>query len=103
MSTATYAERMTQQQRLIVLRLLASLPPSYAASSGNIREELARWHHRLSRDQMHTMLAWLAEQGLVVTETIGPVVNATLTARGLDVANGEAVVPGVERHTDIAR
>jgi len=37
------------------------------------------------------------EQGLVETESVGPVLVVTLTARGLDVAQSRVAVPGVKR------
>lgn len=41
---------------------------------------------------------WLAEQGLVRTEELeAGVLVAAITERGLDVAGGRAVVPGVRR------
>jgi len=46
---------------------------------------------------VRTDLAWLAEQGLLQTATTGDVTMATLLTRGVDVAAGRAVVPGVKR------
>lgn len=92
-----WAEITQEERRLLVLQLLALQKPHYQAQSGMLREGLASKNHSLSRDQMHTELAWLAEQSLLVTEVIGPAVTATLTARGLDVAQGVAGVPGVRR------
>jgi hypothetical protein len=50
-----------------------------------------------TRDQIKTELAWLAEQQLVTSEDHAGLVVATLTERGLDVAEGRTVVPGVQR------
>jgi hypothetical protein len=53
--------------------------------------------HTASLDQVRTDLAWLAEQGLVSSRTTADVTIATLTARGVDVATGRAVQPGVKK------
>lgn len=97
MTKKSWAEITQEERRLIVLQLLALQKPHYQAQSTILREGLAAKNHQLSRDQMHTELAWLAEQGLLVTEVVGPSVTATLSARGLDVATGAAGVPGVRR------
>ena len=66
-----------------------------------IHEVLDSLGHGVSRDQLLADLAWLAEQGLVACDCLKPGGNgctvATLTPRGLDVALGRAVVPGVKR------
>lgn len=97
----SYAQIVLEERRLQTLKLLAATKPDYRSNSGNVREGLAQLSHRLSRDQMHTELAWLSEQGLLTLEAVGPMVVATLTARGLDVAEGTAAVPGVKRHSAI--
>lgn len=50
-----------------------------------------------TRDALRGELAWLAEQGLINQDTIEGAAIAALTDRGLDVAEGLAVVPGVSR------
>lgn len=92
----SYRDLVSADVRLVLLRLLAELP-AYEANSSVLREALERYGHRISRDQVHTELAWLSEQGLVTTREIASVVIATLTPRGLDVAHGRAFVPGVRR------
>ena len=66
-----------------------------------LHEVLDSLGHGVSRDQLLADLAWLAEQGLVACDCLKPGGNgctvATLTPRGLDVALGRAVVPGVKR------
>lgn len=47
---------------------------------------------------MRNHLNWLEEQGLVQIERLSDgFMVAKITQRGLDVANGEAVVDGVKR------
>jgi Fe2+ or Zn2+ uptake regulation protein len=88
----------TADRRLVILRLLEQAP-GYAANDSILHSGLEHVGHRCSRDQVRTDLAWLAEQGLVEVEMLpgAKIVVATIVARGLDVANGRATVPGVKR------
>lgn len=92
----SYREMAMQDLRLVVLRMLASAP-SYAANVYIIGRELERNGHHESKDSIQTQLAWLAEQGLVHLVTDPPLVVATLSDRGLDVAQGRSIAPGVQR------
>lgn len=86
----------TEHLRLSILRLLEGAP-AYRANSSIIHGEVNRFGLAASRDQVKTELSWLAEQALVRAETVGDMVVAELTDRGVDVATGRAVVPGVQR------
>lgn len=89
-------ELMTQDQRLVILRSLADA--GYDANESILDECLALYGHKISRDLVRNHLNWLEEQGLVRIERLsGGFMVATITQRGLDVANGEAVVDGVKR------
>lgn len=87
---------VAEDRRLETLRLLAG-DPGYAHNDGVIQVALKAMGHAISRDRLLIDLAWLKDAGLVKTEAVGPVVVARLTKRGLDVAHGDAVVPGVKR------
>lgn len=91
-----YAEFLRQDVRLVLLRLLEEMP-AYRANSSVLNAALDSYGHTLSRDQVKTELYWLAEQGAVVLEDIGPVLVASLTERGQDIAAGRARVPGIKR------
>lgn len=91
-----YADFLRQDMRLVILRLLVEMP-AYRANSSVLNAALDNFGHTISRDQVKTELAWLAEQGAVALEDIGPVVVATLTERGQDIAAGRARVPGIKR------
>ena len=86
----------TADARLVMLRCLAA-SSGRAANESLLCEQVAQWGHVVSADRLRTELQWLAEQRLVEIREIGGVAIATLTQRGLDVANGRAVVPGVRR------
>ncbi|WP_312566196.1 ArsR family transcriptional regulator [Comamonas sp.] len=91
-----YAQVLTEDRRLVILRVLSELN-AYKANSSVIGTLLERWGHTPSRDQIKTDLRWLEEQGLLSIEEIESVLLATLTERGMDVAKGRASQPGVKR------
>ena len=85
-----------EDRRLVILRLLAE-DADYRVNSSILQQGIDLYGHSVSRDRLHTDLNWLAEQDLVTLEKIDSVMVVTLSQRGLDVANGRAVVPGVKR------
>ena len=91
---------VTADRRLQILCLLAE-SHAYTASADLLQTVLAGMGHAISHDRLATDLEWLTEQGLIGLERIGDGANAVplarVTARGLDVANGMAAVPGVAR------
>lgn len=91
-----FYEFLREDQRLVILRLLAELP-AYSANSSVLYSALSQYGHYPSRDAVKNELYWLQEQGLISIDDIGTVIVATLTPRGLDVATGRAIVPGVKR------
>ncbi len=96
MSTLDFSTHLSEDRRLVLLRILAEMP-GYRSNSSVLRTLLERWGHTPSRDQVATDLLWLHEQGLVASEQVGKVLVVTLTERGQDVATGRARVPGVAR------
>jgi repressor of nif and glnA expression len=92
----TLQERLTEDRRLVVLRLLQEMPANRSNSSV-IADSLNLWGHHVSRDYVRTQLRWLEEQGLVSIEDLDGVLVVTLTERGHDVATGAAVVDGVKK------
>lgn len=86
----------TKDQRLVILRSLVEA--GYDANESILDDCLALYGHKISRDLVRTHLNWLEEQGLVKIERLdNGFMIATITQRGVDVANGEAVVDGVKR------
>lgn len=91
-----YSDFIRQDIRLVILRLLAEMT-GYRANSSVLTMALDTFGHALSRDQVKTELNWLAEQGALTLDNVGPVMVATLTERGQDIAAGRARVPGIKR------
>jgi hypothetical protein len=91
-----YSDFIRQDVRLVLLRLLVEMT-AYRANSSVLTMALDSYGHSLSRDQVKTELHWLAEQGALTVADVGPVLVATLTERGQDIAAGRARVPGIKR------
>lgn len=86
-----------EDRRLSIL-LVLSESPSYAANLFLVQTAVASiYGHNVSLDVLATDVAWLSEQGLVTSVATGEVTVATLTRRGVDVAAGRAMQPGVKR------
>ena len=96
MSVVTLKDRLNEDRRLVILRLLAETP-EYRLNESTMAAALADFGHAASRDQVRGDFAWLAEQDLVTIEEIAGITIATATARGLDAAMGRTIVPGVRR------
>jgi len=94
-----YCDLKAQHHRLIILRLLQEDSAAYTLNDSMLQDGMEMVGQKCSRDCVRTHLSWLKEQGLITLKTVldGAVYVATLTARGLDVATGAAVVPGVKR------
>lgn len=93
-----YLEHISEDRRLVILRLLLEAV-AYEANTSQLETSLAIFAVRQSRDQLHSELAWLEEQGLITCRrpAVGSVLVAKITTRGADVARGLAYVPGVKK------
>ena len=94
--TQTYSQLITEDRRLVIVKALNE-DPGYSHNESVLQSVLNMFGHRISRDQVRTLLGWLAEQGLITTDDVGDCMVAKLTSRGSDVATGMVVVPGVKR------
>jgi hypothetical protein len=92
----SFADVMEQDRRLVVLKGLEA-SAAFKAAQFVLQRYVEQFGHVVSVDRVKGDLAWLAEQGLVNVVTPEGITVATLTQRGLDVASGRAVVPGVTR------
>lgn len=93
----SYLDHLLEHARLAVLKLLAEAP-SYRANDSVLAQAIDQLGLPVTRDQLRGQLAWLEEQALATLERPTPtLIVATATQRGLDVATGRAIVPGVVR------
>lgn len=85
-----FAERMAQDRRTLILRLLEKCPGARAYPSA-LRDALARFGHVL--DQVTPDLVWLRERGFLTMEVLGMEPHeARLTELGGDVARGRGAI-----------
>jgi ribosomal protein L12E/L44/L45/RPP1/RPP2 len=88
---------ITQDRRLVILRALNE-DAGYSQNESVLQSILEVFGHKVSRDQVRSLISWLAEQDLVNIDFVGAdFMVAKLTGRGVDVATGAATVPGVKR------
>ena len=101
----SYADTITADLRLVMLRILADPEtPNYTLNSSILHKLMKeKTGYQVARDKACTELCWLKEQGLVTLKEGEGFYIATLTSRGLDVATGAAVVPGVDRPSPRSR
>lgn len=93
----TYADHLREERRLVLLQLLAE-QTGYRANSSTLHAGLAFLGIPGSRDDINTDMAWLEEQGYLTLTIVSEGVRvAALSARGHDVAQGQALVPGIRR------
>ena len=93
----TFQTTLTEDRRLSLLLVLEQTP-GYSANAFLLRDAIGQiYGHNASLVQVRGDIAWLAEQELVTSRTVGDVTLATLTARGVDAATGRANVPGVKK------
>lgn len=88
---------LEEDLRLVLLLLLKE-------AGGTANESVLRsgaaglGHAKATRDELRFELEWLKERGLVTLEWFGDkVAVASITERGLDVAEGRVTVEGVKK------
>ncbi|RUD74345.1 ArsR family transcriptional regulator, partial [Pseudomonas aeruginosa] len=55
--TSNYSDFISQDRRLVILRILAEMP-TYQANSSVLHTVLSQWGHDPSRDQVKGELRW---------------------------------------------
>ncbi len=91
-----FATLKTENLRLVVVKALAE-DAGYEHNETVLHSIVDQFGHNISRDRLRTELAWLAEQGLIALRDVAGYQVARLTGRGVDVAEGNVIVPGVQR------
>ena len=98
MMMMTLEDRLTEDRRLVMLRVLDEAP-GCSANESILQDILVDFGHRVSRDYVKTQMHWLREQGLIRLESVRDYLIATIAARGSEAVKGYVVVPGVKRPT----
>ncbi|KXF92102.1 hypothetical protein [Phaeobacter inhibens] len=92
----SYADDLRKHARISILRFIEDAP-KYTSNVSMLATQLPRVGIAFTRDQIATELHWLAEQGMATIETIGDFVVVTATSRGVEVAQGIARHPEIQR------
>ena len=93
----SFAEIQSQHIRLTVLRLLAKGGGDYSANDSIIADALPHLGFTVGRERVRAEIEWLRDSALVKVENVESLLIATLTQRGLDVAEGRTTATGVKR------
>lgn len=92
-----FHQTRSKHRRIAILRTLEE-QRNYTLNTSLLRDFVNALGFDVSRADLATELAWLADQGLVtVVEATATVRVATLTGDGEDVASGRREVPGIKR------
>lgn len=89
-------DTITENRRLYILKTL-QVSVDYRMSDMLLQAALNKIGHGVALSVLRGDLAWLERQGLVSTSSLGDMTMALLRKEGLDVANGLAIVPGIDR------
>lgn len=89
-------EIKNEHQRRSILTALAAMV-GFGANHSMVRDACASFGVEMSNDTVKTQLHWLEEQGLISIKHQGNYLIAELKARGQDVVDGLANVPGIKR------
>ncbi|HBD89585.1 MAG TPA: hypothetical protein DEF16_01990 [Gemmobacter sp.] len=92
----SYGVTLQKHRRLAILRFLKDCD-GYTANGSIIRDVVNGVGVASTADQITTELSWLKEQGLIALEDLGSLLLATATARGVEIAQGLANHPGIQR------
>ncbi|UWQ31278.1 hypothetical protein K3555_08890 [Leisingera sp. M527] len=91
-----YNETLREHARIAILRFIEDAP-GYTSNVSMLSSQLPRVGIAYTRDQTETELEWLQEQGLAQIERNGSFVVVTATTRGVEIAQGIARHPKIQR------
>ncbi|RJF84862.1 hypothetical protein D3877_10310 [Azospirillum cavernae] len=98
MSNTNFLAHLAEDRRLVILRLLTEAGGT--ANDSVLEAGLQQLGHRrgLTRDVVRADIDWLKARRLVAVEMVkDTVMVASITERGLNVAEGHETVDGVKR------
>ena len=87
---------LRKHRRLAILRHLEGCA-GYSSNASILTDVLRGVGVTSTHDQVVTELVWLREQGFVATEDHDHFVIATASARGVEIAQGHATHPDIQR------
>lgn len=93
---SSYHDTLREHARIAILRLLEDAP-KYTSNVSMITQLLHPLGIAFTRDQVAGEITWLKEQGLITVEDHAGFIVVTATVRGVEVAQGIARHPGVQR------
>ena len=92
----TFAQLQAEYRRAILLRFLSE-DADYAMDTGLLKAALKSVGHGVPLRQVNEDAAWLEERGLAACEPLESALLVKITQRGLVVAAGDEIVPGIKR------
>ena len=92
----TFAQLQAEYGRAILLRFVSE-DADYAMDTGLLKAALKSVGHGVPLRQVNEDAAWLEERGLAACEPLESALLVKITQRGLDVAAGDEIVPGIKR------
>jgi len=92
----SYSDTLRQHARIAILRFLEDAP-KYTSNVSMLTSQLPLIGISFTRSQVVSELAWLKENGMVETEESGTFVIAVATTRGVEIAQGVARHPEIQR------
>lgn len=92
----TFAELRAEYRRAILLRFLSE-DADYAMDTALLKAALKSVGHGVPLRQVNEDAAWLEERGLAACQNLESALLVRITQRGLDVAAGDEIVPGIKR------
>ena len=91
-----YSDTLSKHRRLTILRHLSGCA-DYTSNASVLGDVLAGFGLPSTRSQVVTELTWLKENGFVDNDDHGDFVIATATQRGVEIAQGLATHPDIQR------
>ncbi len=93
----SYADTVRKHARISILRVLEDAP-KYTSNVSMIATILQNVGIAFTRDQVVTEMHWLKDQGMVeLEEHPGGFIVATANVRGVEIAQGIATHPEIQR------
>lgn len=102
MKSSTYADFVTEDRRLVILKILRE-SSGRTANCRMLQKGLRAMGHNVTLDQVVSDINWLAERDVIRQETapMGDVILASLTEAGLDHLACRQLVEGIAEPSSV--